>query len=65
MIRFKGVSKVYPPNITSSKTAGIGNCTLAQFSYAISNGEGPQGHLYPSFPYDAFTKMTDQDVADL
>src|SRR5690348_4982628 len=36
----------YPPNITSSKAAGIGNWTLAQFSDAVSNGEGPQGHLY-------------------
>ena len=55
----------YPPNITSSKTNGIGNWTLAQFSDALSNGEGPQGHLYPSFPFDAYTHLTDQDVVDL
>lgn len=55
----------YPPNITSSKTDGIGNWTLAEFSDAISNGEGPQGHLYPAFPFDAYTKMSDQEVADL
>src|SRR5438045_5002037 len=36
----------FPPNITSSKSAGIGGWTLAQFSEAMSNGEGPQGHLY-------------------
>ncbi len=55
----------YPPNITSSKTAGIGNWTLAQFASAMSDGEGPQGHLYPAFPYDAFTTMSDQEIADL
>jgi mono/diheme cytochrome c family protein len=55
----------YPPNITSSKAAGIGSWTLAQFSDAVSNGEGPQGHLYPAFPFDAYTLMSDQEVADL
>ena len=54
-----------PPNITSDKTAGIGSWTLAQFSDALSNGMGPQGHLYPAFPYENYTKMTDQDVVDL
>ena len=55
----------YPPNITSSKTAGIGNWTLVQFSNALSNGEGPEGHLYPAFPYDTYTLMSDQEIADL
>lgn len=55
----------YPPNITSSKTAGIGGWTEAQFASALSDGEGPQGHLYPALPYDAYTLMSDQEVADL
>jgi mono/diheme cytochrome c family protein len=55
----------YPPNITSSKTDGIGNWTLAQFAAALSDGEGPQGHLYPAFPFDDYTLMSDQEVADL
>ncbi len=55
----------YPPNITSSKTDGIGSWTLAQFASALSDGEGPQGHLYPAFPYDSYTLMSDQEVADL
>jgi len=55
----------YPPNITSSKSAGIGSWTEAQFAAALSDGEGPQGHLYPAFPYDAYTLMSDQEVADL
>lgn len=53
------------PNITSDKTHGIGNWTLAQFSKAMSDGEGPDGHLYPVFPYEQYTKMTDQDIADI
>jgi mono/diheme cytochrome c family protein len=55
----------YPPNITSDPDAGIGDWTLAQFSDAISNGEGPQGHLYPAFPYESYTLMSDQEVTDL
>ncbi|HZY67454.1 MAG TPA: cytochrome c [Devosia sp.] len=55
----------YPPNITSSQTAGIGGWTLAQFSKAMSDGEGPEGHLYPAFPYDSYTLMSDGEIADL
>lgn len=55
----------YPPNITPHREAGIGSWTLEQFSNAMSNGEGPQGHLYPAFPYDAYSLMSDQDIVDL
>ncbi|MEO5807374.1 cytochrome c [Devosia sp.] len=54
-----------PPNITSDKAAGIGGWTLAMFSDAMSNGMGPQGHLYPAFPYENYTLMSDQEIADL
>ncbi len=54
-----------PPNITSDPDAGIGGWTLAQFSEAMSNGMGPQGHLYPAFPYENYTLMSDQEIADL
>lgn len=54
-----------PPNITSDPTAGIGRWTLAEFSDAMSNGHGPNGHLYPPFPYTSYTTMTDQDLVDL
>jgi mono/diheme cytochrome c family protein len=54
-----------PPNITSHPDAGIGGWTIEQFSAALSDGEGPQGHLYPAFPFDAYTLMSDQDVVDL
>ncbi|MGN6486507.1 MAG: c-type cytochrome [Devosia sp.] len=55
----------YGPNITSDAEHGIGRWTLAQFSKAISDGEGPQGNLYPAFPYQHYTLMSDQEVADL
>lgn len=54
-----------PPNITSDPVAGIGSWTLAQFSDAMSNGIGPQGHLYPAFPYENYTLMSDQEIVDL
>jgi len=55
----------YGPNITSDKEHGIGNWTLEQFAKAMSDGEGPQGHLYPAFPYEHYTLMSDQEIADL
>ena len=54
-----------PPNITSDPDAGIGKWTLAQFDDAMSNGMGPQGNLYPAFPYENYTLMSDQDIVDL
>jgi len=54
-----------PPNITSDKTAGIGAWTIEQFSDAMSNGMGPQGNLYPVFPYEHYTLMSDQEIVDL
>jgi mono/diheme cytochrome c family protein len=54
-----------PPNITPDPDAGIGRWTLAEFSDALSNGHGPNGYLYPPFPYTSYTTMTDQDVVDL
>ncbi|UYN98311.1 MAG: cytochrome c [Devosia sp.] len=54
-----------PPNITSDAQAGIGSWTVQQFSDAMSNGMGPQGHLYPAFPYENYTLMSDQEIVDL
>lgn len=55
----------YAPNITSHPVAGIGGWSLGQFARAMSDGEGPQGHLYPAFPYENYTLMGDQEIADL
>jgi mono/diheme cytochrome c family protein len=54
-----------PPNITSDQDAGIGGWTVEQFSAAMSDGMGPQGHLYPAFPYENYTLMSDQEIVDL
>lgn len=57
----------YAPNITPDPDHGIGKWTLTEFSNALSNGEGPgfMNHLYPAFPYDSYTLMSDQEVIDL
>ncbi len=56
-----------PPNITSHPDAGTGGWTLAEFSQAMSEGKGPGAteHFYPAFPYDNYTLMSDQEIADL
>ena len=54
------------PNISPDPTHGIGGWTLAEFASALKRGVSPQGrHYYPAFPYTAFAKMEDQDIADL
>jgi len=54
------------PNISPDETAGIGGWTLAQFGDAMTRGVGRQGeHLYPSFPYGSYARLTAKDVNDL
>ena len=56
----------YPPNISPDETVGIGNWTLAEFGDAMTRGVGKDGeHLYPSFPYCSYIRMTAKDVNDL
>lgn len=56
----------HAPNISSSPTAGIGAWTLAEFGDAMTRGVGRRGeHLYPSFPYGSYARMTPDDVNDL
>jgi mono/diheme cytochrome c family protein len=51
-------------NITPSRTHGIGNYTLQQFSDALRRGVRADGqHLYPAMPYTAYARVTDDDVA--
>ena len=54
------------PNISPDATAGIGSWSLAEFANAMKRGIRPDGvHYYPAFPYPSYSRMTDQDVADL
>ncbi len=56
----------HAPNISSSATAGIGDWTLAEFGDAMTRGVGRNGeHLYPSFPYGSYARMTPKDINDL
>ena len=56
----------HPPNITPHRTKGIGAWSQADFFAAMTHGKSPQGDsYYPSFPYVFYTRMSDQDIADL
>lgn len=56
----------YVPNISSDTQHGIGAWTLADFGDAMMRGTGKDGeHLYPSFPYASYARMTTQDINDL
>jgi nicotinate dehydrogenase subunit B len=54
---------VYTTNLTPDPATGIGSWSLAAFQRAMREGISRDGrHLYPAFPYTAFTKMTDDDL---
>src|SRR5476651_863640 len=47
---------IYTANITSDKDAGIGGWTEDQLKRAMREGIADDGdHLYPAFPYTAYT----------
>ena len=56
---------VISTNITPSKTHGIGQYTLQQFSDALRKGESPSHQLYPAMPYPSYSRMGDTDIQDL
>jgi mono/diheme cytochrome c family protein len=57
---------IYGSNITPDTDAGIGRWSLAAFTRAMREGVDRQGrHLYPAFPYDHFTILTDEDLKAL
>ena len=54
------------PNVSPDPVQGIGGWTLEQFARALRSGLSPEGqHLFPALPWNAYNKMTGQDVADL
>ncbi|XDA96712.1 c-type cytochrome [Sulfitobacter sp. LCG007] len=54
------------PNISPDPQHGIGNWTFEEFARAVTLGVAPGGkHLYPAFPYTAYTHATPEDIADL
>jgi len=58
--------KIYSTNITPDQQTGIGSWSREDFLKSLRHGERPNGeHLYPVFPYTAFTKITDADAGAL
>ncbi|MFC7396665.1 c-type cytochrome [Chelatococcus sp. GCM10030263] len=56
----------YVPNVSPDVRDGIGGWTVEQFARAMHAGVAPDGqHLYPSFPYTSFQRMTATDLRDL
>jgi mono/diheme cytochrome c family protein len=57
---------IYSTNITPDPATGIGNWSLEAFTRAMHEGVARDGsHLFPAFPYDHFTKVSDDDVKAL
>ncbi|HET6629824.1 MAG TPA: cytochrome c [Woeseiaceae bacterium] len=57
---------IYSTNITPDPQTGIGGWSAEEFSDALHEGVRADGkHLYPVFPYTAFTKLSDEDTAAL
>jgi mono/diheme cytochrome c family protein len=57
---------LYSPNITPDPDTGIGRWSEAAFQRAMRTGVGRGGEqLYPAFPYDHFTLVSDDDDAAL
>jgi mono/diheme cytochrome c family protein len=57
---------IYSSNITSDAETGIGRWSEAAFRRAMRSGVDRDGqHLYPTFPYDHFTNVSDEDDAAL
>ncbi len=57
---------IYSTNITPDPTTGIGNWSQEAFTRALHQGVARDGsHLFPVFPYDHFTKVSDDDAKAL
>ena len=53
---------IYSSNITPDAETGIGRWSEAAFRRAMRSGVNRDGqHLYPTFPYDHFTNVSDDD----
>jgi mono/diheme cytochrome c family protein len=57
---------IYGTNITPDPKSGIGLWSLIAFDRAMREGvSGDGSHLFPAFPYYAFTKLSDEDLEAL
>jgi mono/diheme cytochrome c family protein len=54
---------IHGTNITPEPETGIGTWPEEAFRRALREGVSRDGHLlYPAFPYDHFTRLTDDDI---
>jgi mono/diheme cytochrome c family protein len=57
---------IYGTNISPDPKTGIGTWPLEAFLRAMREGVARDGsHLFPAFPYNAYTKLTDADLGAL
>lgn len=57
---------VYSTNLTPDPVNGIGTWSFSAFQRAMREGISRDGrHLYPAFPYTAFTQTNDDDLTAL
>ena len=57
------IGTFYSSNLTPDAETGIGSWSEAAFTRALREGIARDGrHLFPVFPYDHFTKLTDADI---
>ncbi len=57
---------IYGTNITPDPETGIGRWSLEAFARAMREGVSSDGsHLFPAFPYYAYTELWDDDVKAL
>ncbi|MBN3761431.1 cytochrome c [Burkholderia sp. Ac-20365] len=58
-----GFGTIYSTNISPDRETGIGTWSEAAFLRAMHEGVARDGsHLFPAFPYDHFTKLSNADV---
>jgi mono/diheme cytochrome c family protein len=54
---------IYSTNLTPDPDTGIGRWSAQEFRRAMHEGIGRDGRqLYPAFPYDHYTRVTNEDV---
>jgi mono/diheme cytochrome c family protein len=57
---------IYSPNVTPDLDTGIGKWSFEDFKNAVHAGIRADGtYLYPAMPFDAFTKISDDDLLAL
>jgi mono/diheme cytochrome c family protein len=63
---YRRAGNFYSTNLTPDPETGIGTWSEAAFTRALREGVSRDGaHLFPSFPYVHYTRLTDADIGAL